>query len=602
MTELSVRQRGALAALTLLAAGALGCRPTSETPAAANPTPTATPAESPLIAQANQAGEVITPDVLREPIAQLGGDAFEGRGPGTPADPKTRNYLIRQMQDLGLVPAGADGRWEQPFELIGVDATPPASWAFTGPGGKQASFKRREEFIAASGVPESKASIKDAEVVFVGYGIEAPEYQWDDFKGQDVKGKVLLMLNNDPDWDDSLFAGKRRLYYGRWTYKYESAARHGAAGAIIVHTTPSAGYPFQVVQTSWTGEQFELPPEGQPRIQVRGWMTEDASRRLVELGGKKLDELVAAAKTREFMPVPLGVRTSLSLSNKVRHVQTANVLGKIPGSDPQLGSQAVVYTAHHDHLGLGEPDKTGDKIYNGALDNASGCSQILAIARAFKALPQAPRRTIMFAFVAAEEQGLLGSKYLAQHPPIPAGRIAANINFDGGDIWGKTKDITYVGLEKSSLGDVVRRFAGEQGREVKPDQFPDRGYYYRSDQFSFAKVGIPAIYLDTGTDFVGHPPGWGKEQVEKFEAENYHQPSDELTPEWNFDGMVDDARLGFLCGLWVAEQDEMPTWTRGDEFEAARQAAIAAAESGATTPSAAASPAASPAAGTDDDD
>jgi Zn-dependent M28 family amino/carboxypeptidase len=606
MTELSARKRGALAAAVLLAAGALACRPANETPeAAANPTGQPTPAESPLLAQAAQAAQAITPDALREPIAQLGSDAYEGRGPGTPGDPKTRDYLVRQMQDLGLLPGGADDRWEQPFELVGVEATPPPTWTFTGSGGKKASFARREEFIAASGVTEGKATIRDAEVVFVGYGIEAPEYQWDDFKGQDVKGKVLLMLNNDPDWDDTLFAGKRRLYYGRWTYKYESAARHGAAGAIIVHTTPSAGYPFQVVQTSWTGEQFELPPEGQPRIQVRGWMTEDASRRLVELGGKKLDELVAAARTRDFTPVPLGVRTSLALNNKVRRVQTANVLGKIPGRDPEIGDEAVIYTAHHDHLGVGEPDKTGDKIYNGARDNASGCAQLLAIARAFKALPQAPRRTILFGFVAAEEQGLLGSKYLAEHPPIPAGKIAADINFDSANIWGKTTDVTYVGLEKSSLGDVVKRFAGEQGRVVKPDQFPDRGYYYRSDQFSFAKVGVPAVYLESGTEFVGQPAGWGRQQMEKFEAESYHQPSDQLRPEWSFDGMVQDSQLGFLTGLWVAEQDEMPTWTRGDEFEAAREAAILAADKAppAPTPGTAAStsPAASPAAGTDDD-
>ncbi|HET9765217.1 MAG TPA: M28 family metallopeptidase [Thermoanaerobaculia bacterium] len=591
MTVPCTTRRGVLAAALLLAAGAFACKPAEAPPStAATPAPAAG-TESALLAQAGQAAAAITADVLRAPIAEIGSDAYEGRDPGSRGDTKAREYLVQQMQQLGLEPGFADGGWQQPFELVSIDAAMPPTWTFTGTGGKSTAFERKEEFIAASGVQDDKATIKDAEVVFVGYGIQAPEYQWDDFKGQDLKGKVLLMLNNDPDWDDNLFAGKRRLYYGRWTYKYESAARQGAAGAIIIHTTPSAGYPFQVVQTSWTGEQFELPREDEPRIQVRGWLTEDASQQLAALGGKKLEELVEAAKSRDFQPVPLGVRTSLSLANKIRRVQTANVVGKIPGRDEKLAQQAVIFTAHHDHLGIGEPDATGDTIYNGARDNASGCAEILAIARAFKALPEAPRRTIMIAFVAAEEQGLLGSKYLAEHPPVHAGRIAADINFDSANIWGKTKDVTYIGIEKSPLGDVVRRFAGEQGREVKGDQFPDKGFYYRSDQFSFAKVGVPAIYLEPGTNFEGRPEGWGKEQMEKNENESYHQPSDELTPDWNFDGAVQDAQLGFEAGLWIAEQDEMPGWTPGDEFEAARKKAIGEAEGAAP----AASPVASPA-------
>jgi Zn-dependent M28 family amino/carboxypeptidase len=578
MTELCVKKLAVVPAALLLA-GALACKPAAETPEA-NATPAATAtaaAESPLMAEAKKAEGAITADVLRAPIAELGSDAYEGRGPGTPADPKTREYLVQQMQQLGLEPAAPGGGWMQSFDLVGVDATPPPKWTFTGADGKSASFARRDDFVAASGVQSPQASLQKAEVVFVGYGIQAPEYQWDDFKGQDLKGKVLLMLNNDPDWDANLFAGNRRLYYGRWTYKYESAARQGAAGAIIVHTDPSAGYPWQVVQTSWSGEQFELPDEGQPRVQVRGWVTEDGAKKIAELGGKKLEELVQAAKSRDFQPVPLGVTTSITLTNKVRRVQTANVIGKIPGRDAALAGQAVIYTAHHDHLGVGDPDKTGDKIYNGARDNAGGCSQVLAIARAFKGLSQAPRRTVMFAFVAAEEQGLLGSRYLAEHPPIPAGKIAADVNFDSPNIWGKTKDITFIGIEKSSLGDVVRKLAADQGREVKADQLPDKGYFYRSDQFSFAKVGIPGVYFETGTDFVGRPPGWGKEQIEKHDQENYHQPSDELTPDWNFDGMVEDTQLGFVTGLAVAEADELPAWTPGDEFEAARKAAIAAA-------------------------
>jgi Zn-dependent M28 family amino/carboxypeptidase len=367
------------------------------------------------------------------------------------------------------------------------------------------------------------------------------------------------------------------LYYGRWTYKYESAARQGAAGAIIIHTTPSAGYPFQVVQTSWSGEQFELPAENEPRIQVQGWATEQATRELLAMSGHDLDKLVEAAKTREFKPVPLGITTSIKFENKINRVKTANVLGVLPGSDPTLSKEVVIYSAHHDHLGIGKPDKTGDKIYNGALDNASGMAQVLAIAKAFKALPQAPKRTTMMLFVAAEEQGLLGSEYFALHPTVPAGKIAANINYDGGNIFGKARNLTFVGKGKSTLDEVVESIASIQGRTVLPDQMPDRGHYYRSDQFSFAKVGVPAVYLDIGTDFEGKPEGWGKQQIEDFEEHRYHQPSDQIDSTWNFDGMNEDARLGFWIGVNVANADTMPSWVPGDEFEAARKAAIAAA-------------------------
>jgi len=387
---------------------------------------------------------------------------------------------------------------------------------------------------------------------------------------------VLLMLNNDPDWDPGLFAGTTRLYYGRWVYKYESAARQGAAGAIIIHTTPSAGYPFQVVQTSWSGEQVELPAESEPRLQTRAWMTEDAARELVKLSGKDLDQLRDAAKSKDFKPVPLGVTTSFAFTNKIKRSTTANVYGVLKGSDPKLSDQYVVYTAHHDHLGVGAPDATGDKIYNGAVDNASGVATVLAIGKAFKALPTPPRRSVMLLFVAAEEQGLLGSKYFALHPTIPPGKMAVNINFDSGNIWGRTRDVTYIGKGKSSLDAVLETAAAAQGRSVTGDQFPDRGSFYRSDQFNFAKIGVPAFYFDSGTDFIGKPVGWGKEQKEHYEATSYHQPSDQINDSWNFDGMIEDAQLGFWAGLDVASADAMPTWTAGDEFEGARKTALAA--------------------------
>jgi Zn-dependent M28 family amino/carboxypeptidase len=516
----------------------------------------------------------ITRGALEAPIRFLASDALEGRGPATRGDTLARLYLASQLQSLGYLPGGDHGGWEQTVDVVGVTAHLPAVWSFTGKNGN-VDLKLTEDYIAGSGVQSTSADINDAGLVFVGYGIEAPEYKWDDFKGVDVKGKVLVMLNNDPDWDPKLFAGKTRLYYGRWTYKYESAARHGAAGVIIVHTTPSAGYPFQVVQSSWGGEQFELPAESEPRIQLKGWATEAASRRLVKAGGQDLDKLIAAARSRSFKPVPLALRTSIKVENKVSRVRTANVAGLLPGSDPRLKDEVVIYSAHHDHFGIGEPDKSGDKIYNGAEDNASGCAQLLAMARAFAALPERPRRSILMLFVGGEEQGLLGSKYYSLHPTVPAGSIAANINYDGGNFRGRTRDLTQVGMGKSSLDGLAKSVVESQGRTIVPDQFPDKGYFYRSDQFSFAKIGVPALYLEAGTDFLGKPAGWGVEQHELWTEHIYHQPSDQIDDTWVFDGMIDDATIGFKVGWLVAQADAMPTWNPGDEFEATRKKALA---------------------------
>jgi Zn-dependent M28 family amino/carboxypeptidase len=515
----------------------------------------------------------ITRATLEAPIRFLASDALEGRGPATRGDTLARLYLATELQSMGYQPAGANGGWEQPFDVVGVTAKAPETWHFSGKKGS-ADLKWYQDWITGSGVQSDTASLDNAEVVFAGYGIDAPEYRWDDFKGVDVKGKVIVVLNNDPDWDPKLFAGKTRLYYGRWSYKYENGARHGAAAVIIIHTTPSAGYPWQVVQSSWSGEQFELPAEGEPRIQLKAWVTEDAARRLFKAGGQDLDKLVAAARSRSFKPVPLGLRTSIRLENKVTHVKTANVAGILPGSDPKLKDEVVIYTAHHDHLGIGPPDAKGDTIYNGAEDNASGCAQVLAIGRAMAALPQRPRRSVMLLFVAGEEQGLLGSKYYSLHPTLPPGRIAANLNYDGGNFRGRTKDLTAIGYGKSSLDAIARAVLEKQGRRLVPDQFPDRGYYYRSDQFSFAQIGVPALFFDAGTDYVGKPPGWGAKQKEEWEEHTYHQPSDQIDDTWVFDGMIEDATVGFLAGYAVAQADALPTWTPGDEFEAARKKAL----------------------------
>jgi Zn-dependent M28 family amino/carboxypeptidase len=517
----------------------------------------------------------ITRAALEAPIRFLSSDLLEGRAPATRGDQLARLYLQTRLEGMGYQPAFANGAWQQPFDIVGIKGQWPKSWSFQGRSAR-IDLTWREDYIAVSGVQAESVSVDDAELVFVGYGIQAPEFHWDDFKGMNLAGKILVMMNNDPDWDPNLFAGKRRLYYGRWDYKYESAARQGAAGAIIIHTTPSAGYPWQVVQSSWGGEQFALPAGEEPHARVEAWATEEAMRRLLKSSGYDLDKLVRSARSPDFRPVPLGIRTSIAFTNRLSSVQTANVGGLLPGSDAKLAAQVVVLSAHHDHFGIGEPDASGDRIYHGAVDNASGCAQVLAVAQALAALPERPRRSVLALFVAGEERGLLGSRYYAAHPTFAAGRIAADINIDGGNIFGRTRDATSIALGKSSLDDIAARVAATQGRVVRGDQFPDRGHYYRSDQLSFARIGVPALFFDDGTDFIGRPPGWGREQIEQWELKKYHQPADRLDDSWNFDGMIEDAQLAMLSAWLVTQADAMPAWKPGDEFEAARKRALAA--------------------------
>ena len=531
-------------------------------------------AEAPAANAAEHAANQISGEFIRKIVKEIADDRYEGRGPGSRGDVAARQYLARELEALGLEPGGADGSWEQEFVLVSVDSKQPDHWAFRR-GDETLTFKQWDDFIVNSDVQQERAEFGDSEVVFVGYGMQAPEFDWDDYKGHDLNGKLLLMMNNDPEWDPDLFGGETRLWYGRWDYKYAKAAEMGAVGAIIIHTTPSAGYPFQVLQTSGTGPQFQLPFGDEPHGQITAWMVEDAARKLVSMAGFDLDELRESADNRDFEPVPLGVTTSIGMDVEIVKTKSANVLGLIPGSDPELKDEVVIYTAHHDHLGIGKPNEEGDAIYNGAYDNASGVGVVMSIAQGMKALPEAPRRSVLIALVGAEEQGLLGSEYYAQNPTFPSGKIAANINYDGGNIWGHTHDVTFIGLGKSTADQLVKMISDEQGRVLKPDQFPSRGYFYRSDQFSFAKTGVPAVYLKPGMDFfVDRPEGWGKAQINHFTEVNYHQPSDEYEDSWNFDGAVIDAQLGFWTGLAVANADDMPTWNPGDEFEAARLKAL----------------------------
>ena len=383
-------------------------------------------------------------------------------------------------------------------------------------------------------------------------------------------------MNNDPDTGDpNFFGGKARLYYGRWDYKYEQAARLGAIAAMVIHTDSSAGYPWQVVQTSWSGKQFELPVAAEQNqtttaFLMKSWLTDEAAKQLVQLGGQGLDQLRACAERRSFKPVPLGVTLSTVIKTKYRKLKTANIIGRLPGSDPVLQKQAVVLTAHYDHLGIGTA-VAGDSIYNGSLDNASGVASMLALAQAFVQLsPTEMRRSLVFAAVDGEEAGLLGSQYYAEHPTDSPNQIAAAINIDGINIWGKSRDITIVGFGKSTIDEVVKAVAQEVGRIVLPDQMPEQGSFYRSDQFNFAKIGVPVLYLDVGLDIIDRPPGWGKEQVEGWNKLYYHQPTDEYDPNWDLTGQVEDLKLTFRVALRLANDEQMPTWLPGDEFESVR--------------------------------
>jgi hypothetical protein len=535
----------------------------------------------PNAAHAAAADKGITESSLRADIKFLADDLLEGRGPGTRGDLLAQRYIESQFKIAGLQPAAPGGGWTQDVPLVGVTTKPPEKLTFQLTGKDQSlELANYEDYIVSCGTGVKVAKIEDAEVLFVGYGMQAPEYNWDDFKDVDVRGKVLLCMNNDPAGDPELFAGRTRLYYGRWDYKYAKAAELGAAGMLIIHTDDSAGYPYQVVQTSWTGEQMALGGVTTGRALMEGWLSEEASKKLVDLAGKDLDELRKQAESRDFKPVSLGTTMSIEMKCRVRERSSANVLGVMPGSDPELSKEWLIFMAHHDHMGMAEQRTGEDNIYNGAVDNASGVGSMLAIARAMASLPESerPKRSVLFAAVAAEEQGLLGSDFLAQNPPVPAGRIAAVINIDGINILGRTQDISVIGKGKSDLDGITERFAIYQKRTVVGDQFPDRGFYYRSDQFSLAKVGIPGLYLGGGVNVIGKPDGWGKEQIRMWEENIYHQVSDEYSDDWELSGAIEDAKLMFYVGMEVANQPSMPAWNPGDEFEAARKAAIEAAK------------------------
>ena len=523
----------------------------------------------------------IDADRILANIRVLSSDEYEGRAPASKGEALATTYIEQQFKKIGLKPGNPDGTYFQPVPLVGIKADPSAQLVFTNESsGQRETLNFASDFVAWTKHMQPMIAV-NADVVFVGYGVVAPEYQWDDFKGVDVKGKVIVVLINDPPvadpsdpskLDEKSFKGNAMTYYGRWTYKFEEAAAKGAVGCLIVHQTAPAGYPWGVVQTSNTGEQFSLVSAdgGASRCAFEGWITYEKAKALFALAGKDFDALEKSASKRDFHPVDLQVKASLGLRNTIRTIDSKNVVGKLDGADPKRRDEYVIYTAHWDHLGIG-PEVNGDKIYHGALDNASGVAGLVELADAFAHAQPPPRRSILFLSVTAEEKGLLGSQYYAEHPLYPLSKTLADINMDGLNLLGRTRDIEIIGLGQSTLDDVLQAVATKQGRVVRPDAEPEKGFYFRSDHFNFAKQGVPALDPDPGVDYIGKPEGWGLQMRAKYTSEDYHKPSDKIKPYWDLSGAVEDLRLLGEVGYRVANGKTFPTWKAGSEFKAKRK-------------------------------
>jgi Zn-dependent M28 family amino/carboxypeptidase len=534
--------------------------------------PTLTPSSAVPAANITAAG-------ILDRIKVLSSDEYEGRAPGTKGEDLTVGYLENEFKKIGLQPGNTDGTYIQKVPLVGITARNSVPFTVS-KGTQKQKFKWADDVVAWTKHVAEGASIQDSDLVFVGYGVEAPEYNWDDFKDVDVKGKTIVVLVNDPQVPDptdatkldaKMFNGAAMTYYGRWTYKFEQGARKGAAGILIVHETGPAGYPFSVVQGNLR-EKFDLvtPDKNLGRSSIEGWITLDAAKKILQMAGQDFDALKKQSLTREFRPVPLNLKASLGVSNTMRTLDSRNVVAKLEGSDPTLKNEYVVYTAHWDHLGVGTP-VNGDKIYNGALDNASGVAQLLEIAGAFARAKPAPKRSILFLMVTAEEQGLLGSQYYSVAPIYPLAKTLANINIDGVNQWGRTKDVTVIGMGASDLDDYLREAATGQSRTLRPDPESEKGFYYRSDHFNFAKQGVPALYTDTGVEFVGKPAEYSKQKRDEYTEKDYHAPSDEIKPDWDLSGAVEDGELLYIVGYRVANADRFPEWKPGNEFRAKRE-------------------------------
>ena len=539
-----------------------------------------------LLAQATKipvAPPSISVPALLNHVKVLSSDEYEGRAPGTHGEDLTVAYIEDQFRKVGLKPGNPDGTYIQKVPMVGITPDPSAALTFAKGTAKQ-TLKFKDDVVAWTKRVQPSGSLNASDVVVVGYGVQAPEYGWDDYKGVDLTGKTMIVLVGDPPvpdpkaptrLDPKMFGGRAMTYYGRWTYKYEMGAEKKAAAVLIVHETEPAGYPFSVVQGK-VNEQFDLltPDKGMGRAAIEGWITLDQAKALCSLAGRDYAALKKQALSRDFRPVPLGVTASMTIANTIRTVNSRNVVGRIEGSDPNLKDDYVVFTAHWDHFGIGAPIN-GDKIYHGALDNATGVGGLIEIARAYAKLPVAPKRSLLFLSVTGEEQGLLGSDYYARNPLYPLRHTLAAINMDGLNIYGKTRDLSVVGLGNSDLDDYARDAAAEQGRHLVPDPKPENGGYFRSDHFSFAKQGVPAINAGGGEEVIGKPAGWARKAQDEFTALHYHKPSDVMRPDWDMAGAVQDLQIYYVIGYRVAQAARFPGWKPGTEFKARRDKMLA---------------------------
>jgi Zn-dependent M28 family amino/carboxypeptidase len=511
-----------------------------------------------------------TPQDLAAKIQILAADSFEGRAPSSPGEEKTVNFLRSEFERMGLKPGNGESFFQE-VPLVSITANRDMRLLIGGRGPAM-TLRYGADFVAFTSRVVEEASLDRSPLVFAGYGVVAPEAGWNDYEGLDARGKTVIVLVNDPDFqggDTTLFKGRTMTYYGRWTYKYEEAARQGASGVLIVHETEPAGYPWEVVTGSWSGPRFGLVSEDRnlSRAAVEGWITAEAARRIFQRAGLDYDSLKAKASQRGFRPIPLNLEASVRVRNTIEYSRSKNVVALLEGRDRP--GEYVIYMAHWDHLGR-DSSLSGDQIFNGAVDNASGTAGLLELAEAFAGLPRPPRRSVVFLAVTAEEQGLLGSAYYARNPIFPLDRTVAAINLDGLNVDGRTRDITVIGYGNSELDDYLAEAARTQNRYLRPDPEPEKGFYYRSDHFELAKAGVPALYTDAGIDNIEHGTEWALKRREEYTALRYHKPADEFDPSWDLRGAVEDLQLLFLVGYRLANEDRFPNWREGTEFKARR--------------------------------
>jgi Zn-dependent M28 family amino/carboxypeptidase len=520
----------------------------------------------------------ITADGLLAHIKMLASDEFEGRAPGSKGEELSIKYIADQFKAIGLIPGNPDGTYFQEVPLAGIKTTPTASFVA---GGQTMTLNYPDDYVASSARLQNEIKVDNSDIVFVGYGIVAPEYGWDDYKGVDMQGKTLLMLINDPPipdakdpakLDDKMFRGRAMTYYGRWTYKYEIAAKKGAAAAVIIHETEPAAYPYSVVRTSWSKENFELdvPDKNAGAISVRSWITLDVAKKLLADSGQDFEALKKSALKKDFRPVALNAKANFEIKQEIRTLKSHNVIAKLEGSDPKWKDEYVIFSAHWDHLGK-HPELSGDQIFNGAVDNASGVAAVISLGRAFTKVNPSPKRSLLFMSTTAEEAGLLGAKYYALHPLYPLTKTLADINIDSMNVWGKTRDVEDTSSGMSTLDDALAKRARAQGRVAVANPRPEKGNIYRADNFEFAKVGVPALYLGNKEHLLSRPAD-APLRADEFDLHDYHQVSDEVKPDWDLSGAVQDVQLLFEVGYEVANGDKYPEWKPGSEFKPQRDA------------------------------